>query len=429
VERAPAMYNGRLSRRGEADYYSFHARAGETLTFGVISGLPHTAAAGSGATVANFDPSLTIYEASGSWLNPNRLKRIAFNDEPVFVFGRGTDSHLVHTFSREDDYLLRVEAFAGQGGPDYAYQLRMLPGAVPEETPRARSDWEERGYTRPLSADRLNRLAVRGGSPQQHSSIETYLARPVPMENAPTFKLPGTLEGALVEAGQTHRARFELDGPKDIAIEIQTPEATPPFFNPIVRLLNGSGEEVATNVFAGKGACTGALNKSLQSKTIVPLREAGIYTVEVRDATADHAGESFRYRVQVRPQVPHIGQVRIETDHLNIAPGEASTMRVAFDREEDYRGAVAAMVEGLPPGVHATIGADFEPDKDPPSAIGKRERYVARTERMVIVFTAAAETIATPEPLVARVVVRPVAGGKVGDVIAIKTFPVMVVTP
>ena len=96
---------------------------------------------------------------------------------------------------------------------------------------------------------------------------------------------------------------------------------------------------MATNIFAGRGACSGALTKSTQVKTIVPLRDPGDYTMEIRDATADLAGPDFQYRVQVRPQIPHVGQIRIDTDHLNLTPGDAKTIRVMFDREEDYRGA------------------------------------------------------------------------------------------
>ena len=122
------MFAGRLSRRGEADYYTFRAEAGQTLTFEVISGLPQIASAGSAATVANFDPSLSIYDSEGSWFDPKRLKRIAYNDEPMWVFGRPTDAHLTHRFAKSGTYALRVEAFAGQGGPDYSYQLKIAPG-------------------------------------------------------------------------------------------------------------------------------------------------------------------------------------------------------------------------------------------------------------------------------------------------------------
>ena len=47
---------------------------------------------------------------------------------------------------------------------------------------------------------------------------------------------------------------------------------------------------------------------------------------------------------------------------------------------------------------------------------------------MVVVFTASAEAAASLEPQMARIVVRPVAGGKLGDPVASKTIPMMVVT-
>ncbi|MBI3694949.1 MAG: hypothetical protein HY238_08940 [Acidobacteria bacterium] len=415
-------FNGRILRRGESDYYAFDVKAGETLTFEVISGLSSIGAPGGNAV--GFDPSLTIFEPSGSWFDPKRINRVAFNDEPLWVIGRPTDAYLVHKFERAGRYLLRVEAFSGQGGPDYSYQLKIIPGEAPQDLPPARETWNERAFSRRLSAGRLNELAARGGTPQNQKSIETYRAG----QDAPFFKLPGTLEGGLAEPGEAHRARFHLDGPQDIAIEVETPAAAPPLFNPIIRLLNAAGEEVATNVFAGRGACTGALNKSLQAKAIVPMREAGDYTVEIRDTTSDLAGPDFRYRVQVRPQIPHVGQVNIDADHINLRPGEAKTIRVIFDREEDYRGAIAVAAESLPPGIQALAGADFEPDKDPPLYRGKRERYTPRTEHSVVVFAASAGAVPMQQPQVARLVVRPVADGKPGAVVATKQFPVMVIS-
>jgi hypothetical protein len=423
ISQLPAVYAGRITRRGEVDYYSFHADAGQFLTFEVISGFPQIAAAGSAATVPNFDPAITIYEPAGSWFDPQRLIRIAYNDEPVWVFGKPTDPYLVHRFVRAGGYFLRVEAFAGQGGPDYSYELKIAPGALPQDRAAGgRGGWEERGYARRLDATRLNQLARRGGKDSQQPPIETYRAGPEPA----VFKVPGTLEGTLAEPGTTHRARFHLDSPADLAIEFETPAAAPPFFNPIFRLLNNAGEEVASSIFAGKGACSGALTKSMQAKTILPLRDPGDYTLEIRDATADLAGTDFQYRLQVRPQVPHVGQVKIDADSLNLAQGQAKTIHVAFDREEDYRGAILVAAKSLPPGVSAVAGADFEPDKDPPPSIGKRERYTPRTERVVLALTADADAPVSTQPQEILLEVRPLVDGKPGEVLSTKTLPMMV---
>jgi len=424
VSQVPSLYAGRLSRRGEVDYYSFHAEAGQILTFEVTSGFPQIAAAGSAATVPNFDPALTIYEPAGSWFDPKRLKRIAYNDEPVWVFGQPTDPKLVHRFDRAGEYLLRIEAFAGQGGPDYSYALKVATGAPPPEriAPGGGRGGDERSFGRRLDASRLNQLARRGGKETKQPSIETYRAGPEPA----VFKIPGTLEGTLDEPGATQRARFHLDKPADIAIEIETPNAAPPFFNPIFRLLNQAGEEVASSIMAGKGACSGALSKSMQSKTVLALRDTGDYTIEIRDATADFGGKDFQYRVQVRPQVPHVGQVRVDGDVLNLTQGQAKTIRVSFDREEGYRGAVMVVPGSLPAGISAVAGADFEEERDPPSTTGKRERYTPHTERLVLVMTAAADAPVSAEPQDIRLVVRPLVDGKPGDVLSTKTFPMMV---
>ena len=429
IARLPVAYAGRLGRRGEADYYSFHAEAGQVFTFEAISGFPQIAAAGSAATVPNFDPALTIYEPSGSWFDSTRLNRIAYNDEPVWVFGQPTDAYLVHRFVKAGDYLLRVEAFAGQGGPDYSYELKVAPGALPQTRETGgRGGFDERGWTRRLDESRLGQLAKRGGkdSPQlsveASRAVETYRAGTEPV----AFKIPGALEGILAQPGETHRAGFHLDKPADIAIEVATPAVAPPYFNPIVRLLNSGGQEVASNVFAGRGACTGEMTKSIQSKTILQLRDTGDYTLEIRDATADLGGADFQYRVLVRPQSPHVGQIRADADTINLAQGEAKPVRVVFDREEDYRGAVTLTAESLPPGVQALPGADFEPDRDAPPAIGKRERYAPRADRVVVVLSAASDAAVSPEPRNIRLVARPLVDGKPGEVLWSKTIPMMV---
>src|SRR5215472_13199830 len=421
----PATWSGRLARRGETDYYSFHADAGQIVSFQVTSGFPQIAAAGSAATVPNFDPAITLYEPAGSWFDPQRLNRIAFNDEPVWVFGKPTDPVLVHRFAHAGEYLLRIEAFAGQGGPDYSYALKIVTGAPgAQQTAEGRGGSDERGWTRKLDAGRLNQLARRGGSDKTQSPVETYRAgtEPVP------FKIPGTLEGTLDQPGAVHRARLHLDKPADIAIEIEAPAAAPPFFNPLFRLLNPAGEEVASSIFAGKGACTGALTKSMQAKTVLSLRDTGEYTLEIRDATSDLASEDFQYRVQVRPQIPHVGQVRINTDSVNLVQGQAKTITVAFDREEDYRGAVVVAAESLPPGISAVAGADYGPDKDPPPTIGKRERYLPRTERLVVALAAGPDAPVSAEPQNVRLVARPLVNGQLGDVLFTKTFPMMVLS-
>ena len=417
VTSFPIVLSGRIARRGETDFYAFDAGAGQTLTFQAISGLPVSGAPG--ANTAGFDPAISLYEPSGSWFDAKRINRIAFNDEPLWVIGKPTGAWLVRTFEKQGRYLLRIEAFSGQGGPDYGYQIKITPGRVPQDEEPADTSWQERDFRRHLSANRLNELEARAGNPESQNAIETYAM-------ASSVKLPATLEGNLTRPGEAQRTRFHLDGPQDIAFEVETPADTAPVFNPIVRLLDADGREVATNVFATHDRCTNEMAKTIQAKTIVPLRDPGDYTIEVRDTTPDHASPGFRYRVQVRPQVPHVGRVAFSDDHLNLSPGQVKTVRVMFDREEGYVGSIAVTAESLPAGVQALSGADFEPDVEPPNFKSRQERYTPRTERAVVVFAAAPNAAITEMPQIVQLVVRPVMDGKLGAVIGSKQMPITV---
>ena len=165
---------------------------------------------GSAATVANFDPSLSIYDAEGSWFDPKRLKRIAYNDEPVWVFGKSTDAHLVHRFAKAGNLPAARGSIRRTGRTRLQLSTedrsgRVAPGDVATARRAGRSGRGRDGSI----ANRLNQLAARGGKPENQKSIETYRAA----AEAAVFKLPGTIEGTLLQPGETHRARFHLDRP------------------------------------------------------------------------------------------------------------------------------------------------------------------------------------------------------------------------
>jgi hypothetical protein len=94
-----------------------------------------------------FDPSLSLFKPSGSWFDPHRLNLIAFNDEPLSFPGLSKDARIVERFPHAGVYRLRVQGFAGQGGRDCVYRLRIVPGVT--------ADWEERQFTRKLSHRRM----------------------------------------------------------------------------------------------------------------------------------------------------------------------------------------------------------------------------------------------------------------------------------
>ena len=177
----PVVVNGRLSHPGELDYYAFEVGEGEHLRFEVITS---TFAA---ATVAG-DPQLILYEPTGSWFDPQRITRLEVRDEtgPGPGTHRWATSHflprLIRRFDRKGRYLAEVGTLEGQGGPDYSYQLRVIPtparnsganhGRFPGEPAHGLGPvvWQERDFSRRIDRDHLSRLwsrAIRVSEPAQ----------------------------------------------------------------------------------------------------------------------------------------------------------------------------------------------------------------------------------------------------------------------
>jgi hypothetical protein len=418
ARRFPIVVNGRIQEPGSADDYWVEAQAGETLTMEAVSGSPR------------FDPSLTLFEPSGSWFDPSRLNRIAFNDEPLYFPGLSTDSQLVWRFARGGEYCIQVKGFAGQGGPDDVYQLRISPGVARAPTlhPKFESHWEERQFTRALTKDRLEQLAKRGGLDAQLSSPEIFRGTPEGSSQSPIVTLPAIIEGRLTRPGEAHLVRLKIDKPEDLAIELETPEATRPRFNPIIRLLDASGREVVTDVYNRVNNNSLQVMKMIEPKTVFGLRAPGEYTIQIHDVATDYANDDFAYRVLVRRQIAHAGNVEVQPDHMNLARGGSKPVTVSIDREEGFTGMVTVSVKGLPEGVAAVPALADQDDKPLLENAGKRERYFARRQLATVMLVAGQGASTTQMPVPARVEVSVVSGGgKLRPPIMVKDIRVMVV--
>jgi len=417
LEAFPVVVNGRIAKKGEVDYYRFDARPGETLSFEAFSGF------------SAFDPSITILESSGSWFDPHRLNRISFNDEPLYFPDFSTDAKLVHRFERGGSYLVSVAAFDGRGASNDVYQLRISagPGTPPSLRTLPKPGWQEHTFTRRVSADWLKQLRARGDLAQPADDLETFHAVEDSVKPSPAMKIPGIVEGVISRPGETQRITFHIRDAQDLVLEVETADATVPMFNPVLRVLDGAGREMVTNVYTQLNNCGGYMMKTIQPKTAVSLGATGDYSLEIHDVTAGAAGTNFAYRVLIRPQIPHIGKVEVEQERINLAPGGAKQISVAIEREENYSGLVALTVEGLPPGVHAVAGSEAEEDKPPLMNGGKVERYFPKKQKSVLLLMAAPDAPVSSVPQMARIVVRPISGGKVAQVVDTELVPLMVV--
>ncbi len=430
LDRFQLVVNGRFSRKAEVDFYDFEVSAGEQLRFEAYSGSPAT------------DPVLTLFAPTGSWHNPDRLTRLAYNDEPTHYPGRSNEPRLTYRFEKAGRYLLRVEPFLGGGGPGHVYQLRVTRPTADEGAEKHRTRhfadqalppiWEERSFTRPLQPDALEVLWSRSvARPAQEPGREIAVANAdtgSPNSQPVDVLLPAFIEGTVEHPGDIDRVRFEAKRGDGVAIEIETPDAGPPDFVPYLRVVDDAGVEVFSNVHSMVHANGGFIMKVLSPKTVFDFRRDGRFTLEVRDLTTQRGDDRFAYRVLIRPQVPHMGAVHIDEDRLNLVAGEIYKLSIVTDQEEGFEGYIALAVEGLPEGVKVIPATEVEflQVRQPRLSEGKVERYLAKDRTATLLLVTDSDAPPTRMPSMMQVLATPVRKGEMGRPILAKQMPVMV---
>ena len=416
----PAAVHGRISEVGEVDFYSFRVEAGDELLFRTFSS-------------PALDPGLEIYELTGSWFDPERPTRLAFADEPVEYPGEPVETVLRHRFERAGEYRLRVNGFWGHGGADHIYVVLIdrAPEKTPEWPPAAPTPlWTERDWRRPVRADRLDRLAARTivepppAVARVDADAEIYALPAEP----PEIAVPTLITGSIESPGDVDRFRFRVAEGDRLVFEIETPADSLPQFNPLLRIFDSDGVEALTNIWSRVNS-NGNVSKQIYPKTEYVFPREGSFTLEIRDITVSYGGPRMEYAVLVRPWMPHLGEVTLSAERLNLVAGEAASLNVTIDQEEGYDGLAVVTLEGLPEGVVAVTGADVDPDSPPAFNEGKKERFTTKSQKTTFALLTADNAPVTAEPVTARVWVRPAVDGKLGGEILAGEVLVMVTSP
>jgi hypothetical protein len=324
----PVVVNGKITQKGERDYYAFEVQKGQELRFEVLTGSGLFQA----APAAYREPTLALYEPSGSWFDAERVTRLEVVDESIFFYFPKTSytSHhlprLGYRFPKAGRYLAEVGAFGGQGGPDYSYQLRIVPAQESDSSekkkwslhapahPGSDATWQERDFARKLDSDRLRLLWSRtvrvprkkdepvsgsGEVAKVAAKVETGLAEtervetsvPAPIlisepevepnettAQAQQISIPSIIEGAIERPGDVDYFKFQAKPGEQLAFEVETPGPTFPYFSPRVGVLDEGGQEILTNIYRKVSGDGDDWVKTLEPKKIV-LRMAAALPV------------------------------------------------------------------------------------------------------------------------------------------------------
>jgi hypothetical protein len=474
----PAVISGKIAEPGEQDYYSFSVRKGEQLQFETIRGQKTEEAMAEGK-FAQFTPLLALYHAGGSWFDPHRPTRLLFREE------RSSDlmqeqSHGSYRFDEDGQYLLQVSGVFGQGCPDCTYQVRVSSG---EETPELetqleepRNEWPERSFARKLPDDWITKLearAVQGGgsktqaenasSAQGGNSAATAEPRPTPTPDLAShpvsvvkvkpndgvaqpqvISIPAVLEGAIERPGELDSFQFKVEAGQKLAFEVETPKTKPPYFNPRLGIVDSNNQELFSNVerrlsMFNNNADPQVYLKDVEPKAVFTFEHGGEYVLQVRDITSRYGGPNYRYRIFVRPEIPHLGQILVtdgqtkegakptNINRLNLTPGQPTQLTLIASYEEGFAGSLSFVFTGLPEGVQSFPGVQFHQDRPPLEVTQNPEIVAPKVEEATIVLLAVPDAKLTSEPIMVQLHCQLIADGKLGPSLLVQQVPLMVV--
>jgi hypothetical protein len=276
-------------------------------------------------------------------------------------------------------------------------------------------------------ADWVAQLAERG-TPDNAASEQPEIWRAVDSgsSDVPVFSVPGVVHGRIARAAQIQMIGVRVERPEELVLEIETPQATLPRFNPVVRLLDADGNEMVTNVYTKRNNNGLYMMKMIQAKSTVSLRSPGLYRLEIHDITTDCAGEDFEYKVYVRRGMPHLGRITVAEAQINLLPDSVAELHLTAEREEGFAGTVAFEIDGLPAGVSVVPALAKPVDRPPLPNGGRLERYAPKSQSAVLLLAAAADAPSPGAPVLVRLFARPVVDGKPGKRIPVTELPLLV---
>src|SRR5262249_33576430 len=298
--------------------------------------------------------------------------------------------------------------------PDLAGADPMRAAHLP--VPSANSAWEERSWKRELKPDRLRDLWSRsgaGGAVKEIPVVRIDEEKGAKDSAEPlAITIPALIEGTIERPSNIDRVKFAVKAGDRIAIEVETVAKTIPLFNPHLRIVSAGGDEAFTNVHSTVNTCGDLILKQVQPKTIYSFPRDGEYILEIRDITHLYGDPTFSYRVLLRQQVPHMGEVRISEEQVNLMPGEVTKVSVDTDQEEGFDGQIALTIEGLPKGVRAVMGTELRPAVPPPYNPGKVERFKPESQRATFLFVTDQSAPPTSMPVEATIRAQSVMKGR-----------------
>ena len=179
------------------------------------------------------------------------------------------------------------------------------------------------------SVKTLNRVSEL--EPNDEISLSTLVEAPV------------LIEGSVDLPGDVDTFRLRVESGERLAFELETPH-----FNPKLTLLDSEGKEFLTNIYRRIGRNFTFYLKTVEPKLVEVFKPGGEYTLQVQDVTSRFGNPNFRYRLLIRPQIPHVGSIyvkemqkrvcgtlvsKLNGHRVNLIPGKAKKMTLITEQK------------------------------------------------------------------------------------------------
>jgi hypothetical protein len=183
--------------------------------------------------------------------------------------------------------------------------------------------------------------------------------------------------------------------------------------------------------------------KGAQPKATHSFERAGEYVLQVRDITSRYGNPNYRYKILVRSQIPHVGEIsvlpkenpdataevarRSEVTRLNLARNAPKKLVLVASYEEGFTGDLSFTFTGLPEGVQAFPAVQFNEGRAPLEVTQNPDTIAPKQQKTAIVMLASPEAPLTKEPRTVQLRCQPIGNGMLGPSLLVREFPLMVV--
>jgi hypothetical protein len=247
------------------------------------------------------------------------------------------------------------------------------------------------------------------------------------------ISIPALIEGSIDHAGDMDSFKFKVKAGQKLAFEVETPQTRPPHFNPRLALVDSANRQLFSNVHRRVSLYNANSErhvylKNVEPKALYTFDKEGEYSLEVRDVTMRYGGPSYAYRIMVRRQIPHVGELSIgETDHINLVRGKAHKLNISTLHEEGFAGEVSFSFDGLPKGVQVFPAAPVNDIRAPSEITENAEIIEPKKQQTLVVLLADREAPVTRMPVTIQLYGRALQNGEPGPAMLIREIPMMVV--